>query len=271
MDIKDYQGFEARPTGDWFVVWFEKPPHLCSARDGQLVFRDSVSLFETKDGALRRHNALTVSKFGYTSARELSQYITGKELVQIYNRLRVDVAKYREAPRSNSGTFTKQKTGVTPVEWENAYLAGRLTPVLEDPLGPEMADEPLKVALMVWEQFQFIGDKVTNKWLDGDPEAGSGGSTKMYRIFVDRLRTTEGQAVIEKLPKQCRIVAQGFSDHGESYMDEEELDVFALNLKRDGKLKTKQRGERIVRYYLPELAKLGFVDYKGRRNKDGDA
>jgi len=270
MEIRDYAGYETRPDDDWFVVWFEKPPHLCNSRNGELVFRDSVSLFKTKDDALRRHNQLTVDKFGYSSARELSQYITGKELVQIYNRCRLDVAKYREAPRSNSATFTRQKSGITPVEWENAYLAGRVQPVLEDPLPDSMFEEPLKVALMVWRQFQFIGDRVTNKWLDGDPETGAGASTKMYRIFVDKLRSAESQAIIEKLPKQCRIVAQGFADLGESYLDEDELDLFALNLKRDGKLKTKQSGERIVRYYLPELAKLGFVDYKGRRGKGGD-
>jgi hypothetical protein len=108
---------------------------------------------------------------------------------------------------------------------------------------------------------------VTNKWLDGDPETGAGGPSKMYRVFVDKLKSPEAEAVIAKLPKQCRVVAQGFADHGESYLDEDELDLFALNLKRDGKLKTKQSGERIVRYYLPELAKLGFIEYKGRRSK----
>jgi hypothetical protein len=270
MGIKEYQSFETRPDGDWFVVWFEKPDHLCTLLDGEPIFQDSVSLFKTKDDALRRHNNLTVTKFGFGSALELSRYVTGKELVKIYNRCRHDVAKYREAPRTNGATFTRPKSGLTPVEWENAYLAGRLTTVLDDPLPPDMQQQPLKVALLVWEQFQFIGDKVTNKWLDGDPETGAGGSTKMYRIFVDKLRSPEGQAVIEKLPKQCRVVAQGFADLGESYLDEPELDLFALNLKRDGKLKTKQSGERIVRYYLPEMAKLGFVDYKGRRGKGGD-
>lgn len=270
MQIKDYASFETRPDDDWFVVWFEKPIHLCSLLNGQPVFRDSVSLFKTRDDALRRHNKLTVDKFGFSSARELSQYITGKELVQIYNRCRIDVAKYRDAPRTNGATFTKQKSGVTPVEWENNYLAGRLQPVLDDPLPDSMFEEPLKVATMVWKQFQLIGDRVTNKWLDGDPETGAGGSTKMYRIFVDKLRSPEGQAMVEKLPKQCRVVAQGFADYGESYMTEEELDLFGLNLKRDGKLKTKQAGERIVRYYLPELAKLEFLDYKGRRGKGGE-
>lgn len=270
MEIRDYAGYEARPDDDWFVVWFEKPAHLCSMLNGKPVFQDSVSLFKTKDDALRRHNALTVEKFGYSSARELSQYITGKELVKIYNRCRADVAKYRAAPRANGPTFTTNKKGITPVEWENSYIAGKIQAQLDEELPESMFEEPLKVAVMVWQQFQFIGDRVTNKWLDGDPETGAGGATKMYRIFVDKLRSTEGQAVIEKLPKQCRVVAQGFADLGESYLDENELDLFALNLKRDGKLKTKQSGERIVRYYLPEMAKLGFVDYKGRRAKDED-
>lgn len=271
MEIRDYKAYESRPDDDWFVIWFEMLPHNSPKKDGVMVFRDSISLFKTKDDALRRFNSKTVEKFGFASARELSQYITGKELVEIYNRCRLDVAKYRAAPRSNNASFTKGKTGVTPTEWENAYLRGEIEPQLDEELGPDMREEPLKVATMVWRQFQFIGDRVTNRWLDGDPNTGAGGSTKMYRIFVDKLRSPDSQAVIEKLPKQCRIVAQGFADHGESYMEEDELDLFALNLKRNGHLKTKQTGERIVRYYLPELAKLGFIDYKGRRSKDGDA
>jgi hypothetical protein len=270
MEIRDYAAYETRPDDDWFVVWFERPVHLCSKLSGEPVFRDSVSLFKTKDDALRRHNALTVDKFGFSNALELSRYITGRELVQIYNRCRVDVAKYREAPRTNGATFTKLRSGVTPVEWENAYLAGKLQPSLDDELPDSMQEEPLKVAVMVWQQFQMIGDRVTNKWLDGDPETGGSGPTKMYRVFVDKLRSPEAAAVIEKLPKQCRVVAQGFADHGESYLTEDELDLFALNLKRNGKLKTKQSGERIVRYYLPEMAKLGFVEYKGRRGKGED-
>lgn len=254
---RDYAQYESRPDDDWFVVWFEVAPYNCNHRDGKPIFRDNVSLYKSKDEALRRYNERTVNGYGWNGPRELSANLTGKELVEIHNRMLLDMEVRRLAPRGQL------------VKFQNAYLKGELEVSLGDPLPPEAADTPLDVALKVWRQFQFIGDRVTNKWLDGNPESG-GGQEKMYRFHIDKLRSPEGIDLIAKQPKQCRIVAEALSAEGRSFMDEDELDLFALNLKRSGKLKTKQSGERIVRYYLPALASLGFAEYKGRRNKGGD-
>lgn len=257
MEARDFKDFESRPDDDWFVIWFEIAPYNCNWRDGKPIFRDNVSLYQSRDQALRRYNERTVNGYGWLNYRELSANLTGKELIEIHNRLLLDVALKELTPPGQT------------VKYQNMYLRGEIDPVLGEALPPDAADTPLDVAKKVWMQFQFLGDRVTNKHLDGP---NSTGSTKMYRIHVDRLRSDAGQGVIEKCPKQCRVVAQAFADEGKSFMDEDELDLFALNLKRSGKLKTKQSGERIVRYYLPELAKLGFVEYNGRRsgNASGD-
>lgn len=258
METPDYKQYESRPDDDLFVMWFEIAAHNCNHQDGKPIFRDNVALFKSKDEALRRFNERTVQGYGWNGPRELSANLTGKELVEIHNRLLLDVAIRGLAPPGQL------------VKFQNAYLKGQVDVSLGEPLPPEAADSPLDVATKVWRQFQFIGDRVTNKWLDGNPEAGGGGADKVFRFHIDKLKSPDGQAIIAKQPKQCRVVAEAIADEGKSFMSEEELDLFALNLKRSGKLKTKQSGERIVRYYLPTLASLGFAEYKGRKAKGGE-
>lgn len=162
---------------------------------------------------------------------QLALKFTGVRLVEVYNHLRHSVSK---------------KTG-EPLE-----------PALDD----DWVEQPLKVAKLVWTQFQAVGDRVTRA-----PQTNiAQQQADKYNIRVDLLKSPDWEDELKSLPKQARVIAQGLADAEKTAYTERELESFARELAFTKKLKTKQDPIRVVKYYCPQLADLGLMSYPTKRN-----
>lgn len=170
----------------------------------------------------------------FVNPEQLAIKFTGVRLVEVYNHLRHVVSK---------------KSGEQLVE----------------PLGDEWSNEPLKVAKMVWDQFQIMGNRVTRV---GQGNAMNSQDSDKYQIRVDLLKDPANADELASCTKQCRVIAQALADEEKTTYTEKELTSFARQLSISGKLKTKQDPLRVVKYYCPQLADLGFMSYPTKRNND---
>lgn len=162
---------------------------------------------------------------------QLAIKFTGVRLVEIYNHLRDSVAKKLDKP-------------------------------VEPPLGDDWNDQPLKVAKLVWEQFQIVGDRITRA-PGGNPNAQQ--HSDKYTVRVDLLKSEDWEEQINALSKQARVIAQCLADQEKTTYTEKELESFARELAFTKKLKTKQDPIRVVKYYCPQLADLGLMSYPTKR------
>lgn len=162
---------------------------------------------------------------------QLALKFTGVRLVEVYNHLRHSVSK---------------KTGEA----------------LEPPLDENWIEQPLKVAKLVWTQFQAVGDRVTRA-----PQTNiAQQQADKYNVRVDLLKSPDWEAELKSLPKQARVIAQGLADSEKTTYTERELESFARELAFTKKLKTKQDPIRVVKYYCPQLADLGLMSYPTKRS-----
>jgi hypothetical protein len=125
----------------------------------------------------------------------------------------------------------------------------------------------LELAEACWKLCQVHGTKmprVRSKGLARSTKASG------YTFHLQKMLDPAGQTLIEKLPKQARVIGQEFAKAGQTTYTEEELRSFGRQLTISGKLKTKQDPYRIIAYYAPTLADLGFLEYPGRRKSEPD-
>lgn len=123
----------------------------------------------------------------------------------------------------------------------------------------------LDLSRHVWALCQQVGDRI-----QGHKLAAHNADTHRdkYAINLNLLKSGESQAIIENLPKQARIIALALAMAERMSYSEDELNGFARDLILTGQLKTKQNAFRVVRYYAPVLAELGFMSYDSRRVDD---
>lgn len=132
-----------------------------------------------------------------------------------------------------------------------------------------IADElkGLDLAKVLWDTCQKYGNFVNREF----PQQNNRESdSNKFQVNLTLLASPAGIALLEKQPKQCRVVADGFRRQAKSVLSDDEVDSMARHLATSGQLKTKQDPCRIVRYYLPVLAELGMVEYRTRRVRDDD-
>lgn len=125
----------------------------------------------------------------------------------------------------------------------------------------------VELAKVLWDCCQKYGNFVNREF----PQQNNRESdAAKFQVNLTALTSPEGKAALEKQPKQCRVVADGFRMLAKSVLSDEEVDAMARQICTAGLLKTKQDPCRIVRYYLPVLAELGMVEYRTRRVRDED-
>lgn len=123
------------------------------------------------------------------------------------------------------------------------------------------------LALILWDCCQKYGNFVNREF----PQQNNRESdSRKFQVNLTLLSSPEGQAKLEKQPKQCKVVADAIRQNNVSVMSDDEMDSLARLTCTSGKLKTKQDATRIFRYYLPVLAELGMVEYRTRRVRDED-
>lgn len=125
----------------------------------------------------------------------------------------------------------------------------------------------VELAKILWDCCQKYGNFVQREF----PQQNNRESdANKFQVNLTLLSSPEGREKLEKQPKQCRVVADGFRSRNKSVLSDDEVDTMARELCTSGLLKTKQDPCRIVRYYLPVLAELGMVEYRTRRVRDED-
>ena len=123
------------------------------------------------------------------------------------------------------------------------------------------------LALVLWDCCQLYGNFVSREFPQQNARESD---SRKFQVNLTLLSSPEGQAKLEKQPKQCKVVAEAFKRNAVSVMSDDEVDSLARQTCTAGLLKTKQDPCRIFRYYLPVLAELGMVEYRTRRVRDDD-
>ena len=191
-----------------------------------------VRLFPTLELVGKWYNWCVYKENVLVNYEQLAIKFTGVRLVEIYNHLRNSVAEKSKQP-------------------------------IEPALDETWNDQPLKVAKLVWVQFQTVGDRVTRS---PQSNPSSQQHSDKYTVRVDLLRSSDWEDEIKKLPKQARVIAMALGDAEKSTYTEQELTSFARELAFTKKLKTKQDPIRVVKYYCPQLADLGLMSYPTKRD-----
>jgi hypothetical protein len=113
-------------------------------------------------------------------------------------------------------------------------------------------DDPFE---MLWNYWQKNGDRV-----GVDPNKITREMVKQdeYVVMIHRLDAS----TIAKFPKQCRIILTELKAAEVTKYSSKELSSFMRDLVISKKLKTKQNPDRVLAFYLPQLADHGLVVYK---------
>lgn len=195
-----------------------------------------VRLFPTLELPGRWYSWSIYRKNVLVNHEQLSAKFTGTRLVTIYNHLRGSVSRKLDKP-------------------------------VEPALDEEWISKPLIVSQLIWKQFQIIGDRITR-----NPQTNPMNQidADKYNVRVDLLKSVDRAGDIKALAKQARIIAEALAENEKTTYTEPELESFARDLAFSGKLKTKQDPSRVVKYYCPQLADMGFMTYPTKRNKVGE-
>ena len=214
----------------------DRPPYdYREDENWEVVYFDQtlvVRLFPTLELCGKWYNWSIYKSNVLVNPEQLAIKFTGVRLVDIYNQQRAAVAKKLDKP-------------------------------VEPPLDETWTEQPLKVAQLVWVQFQTIGERITRQQNGG---SGTRQESDKYTVRVDLLKSPDWEEELKALPKQARVIARALADSEKTTYTEKELDSFARELSFTKKLKTKQDPVRVVKYYCPQLADLGLMSYPTKRS-----